>query len=72
MLQEFMLRQMLRKAGAPEPVITKAIEGIKKDPDFFKKLAEEIEVKTKAGVPQQQAAMEVISNYQDKLKELLT
>ncbi len=71
MLQEFMLRQMLRKAGAPEPVVNKAIEGIKKDPEFFKKMAEEIEAKTKAGVPQQQAAMEVISNYQDKLKDLL-
>ena len=71
MLQEFILRQMLRKAGAPEPVVNKAIEGIKKDPEFFTKLAEEIEAKTKAGVPQQQAAMEVIGNYQDKLKELL-
>lgn len=71
MLQEFVLRQMLRKAGAPELVVNKAIEGIKKDPEFFKKLAEEIEAKTKAGVSQQQAAMEVITNYQDKLKELL-
>lgn len=62
---------MLRKAGAPELVVNKAIEGIKKDPEFFKKLAEEIEAKTKAGVSQQQAAMEVITNYQDKLKELL-
>lgn len=71
MLQEFVLRQMMRKAGAPEPVINKAIEGIKKDPEFFKQMAEEIEAKTKAGLSQQQAAMEVIANYQDKLKELL-
>jgi len=71
MFQEFILRQMLRKAGAPEPMINKAIEGIKKDPEFFKKIAEEIEAKTKTGLSQQQAAMEVINNYQDKLKELL-
>lgn len=72
MFSEFILRQMLRQAGAPELLINKAIEGIKKDPDFFKKLAEEIELKTKAGLSQQQAAMEVIGNYQDKLKELLS
>lgn len=43
---------------------------IEKDPQFFQKMAEEIKQKTKAGLDEQTAAMQVMMKHKDKLQSL--
>jgi hypothetical protein len=42
-----------------------------KDPDFFKKIAEEIKQEVKKGKSQQTASMQVMMKHQNKLRELM-
>ncbi|MEI7810526.1 MAG: hypothetical protein WCI41_03155 [bacterium] len=62
---------MLRTQGVPEAQIDMVITMMEKNPDLFKKIAEEIQVKIKGGMDQQTASMEVMSKYQDELKKLV-
>jgi hypothetical protein len=43
---------------------------MEKNPDLFKKIAEEIQVKIKEGKDQQSASMEVMQKYETELKKL--
>jgi len=47
------------------------IKMMEKDPELFKKIAEEIKIKTKEGKNQQEASMEVMKKYEDELKRLV-
>jgi len=44
---------------------------IEKDPEFFKKMADEIKREVKSGKSQQTASMVVMMKHQNKLKELM-
>lgn len=44
---------------------------LEKDPEFFKKMAEEIKRETKNGLDQQTASMKVMLKHKDKLRELM-
>ncbi len=44
---------------------------IEKDPEFFKKLADEIKKEVKSGKSQQTASMIVMMKHQNKLRELM-
>jgi len=70
MFQNFLLRKMLRTQGVPEAQIEMFIKIIEKNPDLFKKIAEEVKVKMDAGQDQQSASMQVMQKYQDELKKL--
>ena len=61
---------MLRTQGIPEAQIDMVIGMMEKNPELFKKIAEEIQVKIKAGADQQSAAMEIMQKYQEELKKL--
>ena len=49
----------------------KILAMIEKNPDFFQKIAVEVQEKMKQGKDQMAATMEVMSKYQDDLKGML-
>lgn len=62
---------MLRSQGVPAEQIDMVIGMMEKDPELFKKIAEEIQAKIKTGMSQNDAAMEVMGKYQEDLKKLV-
>ncbi len=71
MFQNFLLKKMLRTQGVPEAQIDMFIKMMEKDPELFKKIAEEIKTKMDAGIDQQKASIEVMQKYQEELKKLV-
>ncbi|MFZ1020120.1 MAG: hypothetical protein WAN61_04025 [Minisyncoccia bacterium] len=71
MFQNFLLRKMLRTQGVPEAQIEMFITMIEKNPELFKKIAEEIQEKVKSGMNQQDAGMLVMKKYEQELKKLI-
>ncbi len=67
------MKTLLKKQmkGVPEAEIDTFIEMIEKNPDFFKQIAEEAQVKIKAGMGQQEAVMAVLSEKQAELAKLI-
>ena len=70
MFKNFLLKKMLRTQGVPENQIDMVIGMMEKNPELFKKIAEEIKTKIDGGMDQQSAAMQVMQKYQDELKKL--
>lgn len=70
MFKDFLMRKMLKSQGVPEAQIDQALELINKNPELFKKIAEEIQTKVKAGQDQMQASMEVMKKYEGELKAI--
>ncbi len=71
MFKNFLLKKMLRTQGVPEAQIDMVINMMEKNPELFKKIAEEIQAKIKSGMDQQSASMEVMGKYQEELKKLV-
>lgn len=71
MFKNFLLKKMLRTQGVPEAQIDMVIAMMEKDPELFKKIAEEIQAKIKGGADQQVAAMEVFKKYEKDIKALV-
>ena len=71
MFQNFLLKKMLRTKGVPEAQIGMLITMIEKNPELFKAIAKEIEGKTKGGMSQAAAGMEVMKKYEEELKKLV-
>jgi len=61
---------MLRTQGVPEPQIEMFIKMMEKNPELFKTIAAEIQEKTKSGMSQTDAAMQVMKKYEAELKKL--
>ncbi|MBU0612131.1 hypothetical protein KKA39_00170 [Patescibacteria group bacterium] len=70
MFKNFLLKKMLRAQGVPEAQIDVLIKMMEKNPQLFKDIALEIKEKTKNGVDQMTASMEVMKKYEDELKKL--
>lgn len=68
----FFLKQMLKSKlkGVPEAEIDKLLKVVSNNPELFKQIATEVEEKTKAGMDQQKAVMEVLGKHQDVLKSV--
>lgn len=49
----------------------KILAMVEKNPEFFQKIAVEVQEKVKQGMDQMAATMEVMSKYQDDLKGML-
>jgi hypothetical protein len=71
MFKNFLLKKMLRMQGVPEAQIDIFIGMMEKNPELFKKIAEEIKSKMDAGMDQQTASMEVMKKYEEDLKKLV-
>ena len=62
---------MLRTQGVPPAQIDMFVTMIQKDPELFKKIAEEVQEKMKSGMSQTDAGMQVMKKYEEELKKLV-
>ncbi len=69
----FFLKALIKKQfkDVPEDQLNMIIEMIEKNPDFFKKIADEIKVKTDSGMGQQEAVMAVMAMHKDELSKIM-
>jgi hypothetical protein len=73
MFKNFMLKQVLKSKmkGMPEAQQKMFLEVIEKNPDFFKKIGEEVEAKKKSGKDEMSATMEVMRQHQSEFQRLM-
>jgi len=57
--------------NVPETEQERIFSILEKNPEFFQKIAVEVQEKTKSGKGQQEAVMEVLGKYQDELKKII-
>lgn len=62
---------MLRMQGVPPAQIDMFVTMMEKDPELFKKIAEEVQGKIRGGMDKMQAGMEVMKKYEQELKKLV-
>jgi hypothetical protein len=69
----FFLKQLLKSKMKDVPAADqeRIFNALDKNPEFFQKIAEEVQVKMKSGKGQQEAVMEVLGKYQDELKKIM-
>lgn len=69
----FVMRKMLKSQmkGLPEAQQEMILSAFEKDPNLFKKIAEEIKQKTKNGQNEQFASMEVMMKYKSQIQKLM-
>lgn len=72
MFGNFMLKQMMKSQmkHVPQEQQEQLLSMVEKNPELFKKIAEEVQVKIKDGKDQMAATTEVIKKYQAELKKL--
>lgn len=70
MFQDFLIKKMLKKQGLNDTQVEQLLGVIKKNPELFKKIAEETKAKIKGGMSQQEAAMKVMQEHEAELKKL--
>lgn len=73
MFQNFMLKQMLKSKlkGMPEGEQARVLKLVESNPDFFKKIGDEVEKRKKSGQDEMQATMEVMRTHQSELQKLM-
>jgi hypothetical protein len=73
MFQNFMLKQVMRSKlkGVPEDEQKRIMQMVEANPDFFKKVADEIEKRKKSGQNEMQASMQVMREHQAELQKLM-
>ena len=75
MLQELILRKMLmaqiKKMGLPKDQQDKIVNAVVKNPEFFKKMAEEMQSEMKSGLSQMEVAQKLAGKYQGEIKKIL-
>jgi len=73
MFQNFMLKQMLKSKmkDVPPKEQERIFAMIDKNPDFFKKIGEEVEKRKKSGKSEMEATMEVMREHQSDFQKLM-
>ncbi len=73
MFQNFLMKTMLKKQmkGVPEEQQEMIFSAIEKNPDFFMKIATEVQEKVKGGMGQQEAMMAVMQVHGEEMKKIL-
>lgn len=73
MFQNFIMKQMLKKQmkGVPEEQQEKIFAMVEKNPDFFMKIAKEVQDKMSNGMSQQDATMAVMRSHEEELKSVM-
>jgi hypothetical protein len=71
--KNFFLKQMMKSKlkGMPAAEQEKVISMVEKNPDFFKKIGEEVEKRKKSGQDEMQATMAVMREHQSELQKLM-
>jgi len=69
----FFIKSLLKHKlkDIPDDQLNVFIEIIEKNPEFFQKIAAEIQTAAQAGQSQENAAMSVLQAHQDELKQIL-
>mgnify|MGYP001575728439 CR=1 FL=1 len=71
MFKEFFIKKMLKSQGMPEEQAMKVMAIMEKNPELFKQIAAEIQEKTKSGMNQADAAMQVMQAHQEELRKII-
>ncbi len=68
----FLMKKMLKSKlqGVPEAEQEKLFAMIEKNPEFFKKVAEEVQAKVSSGKDQMAAVMEVMQNHKSEMESI--
>lgn len=74
MFQKFLLKSMLSRQmkGVPQEQQDKIFAMIEKNPDFFTKIAEEVQEKVNGGMSKEQAMQQIMMAHQEELKGMLS
>ncbi len=67
-----MLGSKLKGMGVTDEQIDMILEVVQKNPDFFKKIQNEVEAKKKQGISEQAAMMTVMREHQAELQKIMT
>jgi len=69
----FLMKAMIKRQlkGVPDDQIEQILTIIEKNPDFFKKMGEEVQHKLKSGMSQEAAMQAFMSAHKDELKTIL-
>ncbi|MCK5285822.1 MAG: hypothetical protein KAJ58_01185 [Candidatus Pacebacteria bacterium] len=72
-LKDMMMKKMLKSQlkDVPEAEQEKILKVVTENPELFQKIGTEVQAKMKEGKDQMTATMEVMSNYQNELKDIL-
>lgn len=72
-IKDFMMKQVLKHKlkNLPEAQRDMIMGAMEKNPDFFKKIGEEIEKRKKSGQSEMEATMAVMRENQKELQDLL-
>ena len=73
MLKRFLMKKMLSSQlkGVPEDQQNKILDAIEKNPDFFQKIATEVQEEMKKGKDQMAATMAVMQKHQAELQNVM-
>ena len=68
-----MMKKMLKSQmkDVPEAEQEKILKIVTENPELFQKIGTEVQAKMKEGKDQMSATMEVMSNYQNELKDIM-
>ncbi|HJN62901.1 MAG TPA: hypothetical protein QGH03_01575 [Candidatus Paceibacterota bacterium] len=71
-MKNFFIKKLMksRMKDVPDEQIDAALGIFEKNPELFKKIAEEIKKEVEGGKDQMTASMEVMGRYQEELKNL--
>lgn len=76
MFQKFILKKLvgskLKAAGMSDEQVEQLLEVVAKNPEFFKKIQDQVEAKKKQGIPEQAAMMTVMRENQSELQKILS
>lgn len=73
MLKNFILKKLIQSKmkGLPKDQQDMILALVSEHPELFKKIGDEIKVKTKNGMNEQMAMMQVMREYQGELQKIL-
>jgi len=61
----------IKKMGLPKDKQDKIVNAVVKNPEFFKKMAEEMQSEMKSGLSQMEVAQKLAGKYQGEIKKIL-
>lgn len=72
-IKNFFLRQVVKSKmkGVPEAEQERILAMVERNPEFFKKIGDEIKKRTKAGKDETVATMEVMREHQAEFQKLM-
>lgn len=73
MLKDFILKKLIQSKlkGLPKDQQDMIMAVVSENPDLFKKIGNEVKAKTKAGMNEQMAMMQVMREHQGELQKIL-